>query len=914
MRMSGILALLGAAALLIAPVAVLAELDVPFEKFTLDNGLTVIVHEDRSAPIVAAHVWYHVGSKDEKPGRTGFAHLFEHLMFNGSENFDQDWFKAMEEAGATGLNGTTNWDRTNYFQTVPTGALDRTLWMESDRMGHLLGVVTQEKLDEQRGVVQNEKRQRENSPYGQAWNWLSEGSFPEGHPYSWPVIGNMEDLDAASLEDVQAWFQAYYGPSNAVLVLAGDIDVATAREKAEKYFGDIPAGPPLVRHQSWVAKRQENRRRIAHDRVPQSRLYQVWNTSELGTTDATRLELLAQILGGDKNSRLYKRVVHKDQLATSISAYYFGRELAGWFVIQADARPGVSLDTVEKAINQEVALLVDRGPTREELDRARTTLRADFLRSLEQVGGFHGVAGVLASGEVYESDPGAYRQWLKNLEAATPASLREAAQRDLGDGMLALEIHPFPEYANAATGADRSELPAIGEAATPGFPALQRATLKNGLRVILAERNSLPLVEAELLIDAGYASDAASDAKLGTSSYALAMMKEGTTDLDALELSAEEAKLGASIQTRSTLDTSSISLSALRENLEPSLALFAAVVREPAFADEEIERKRKRWLARILQEKSEPRDIALRTLPPLLYGENHAYGIPLTGSGTEASIQSLTRQDLVDFHRLWIRPEAATLIVVGDVNMSTLLPLLEKYFGKWELDGERAGPKTLASVPAPSEARVYLIDKPGAEQSVIIAGQLTPPVDIATYDSIEVMNNILGGAFTSRLNMNLREDKHWSYGARTRALDAAGQRPFFAYAPVQTDRTADSMAEILREFQEYQSTRPATEEETRRAIENQIRTLPGRYETNRAVLGAVTDIVRFDWPDDTVATTQDRLSALGPKDIHATAKAILQPDQLTWVVVGDLSEIEAPIRKMDFESVTILDADGAVVR
>ena len=274
----------------------------------------------------------------------------------------------------------------------------------------------------------------------------------------------------------------------------------------------------------------------------------------------------------------------------------------------------------------------------------------------------------------------------------------------------------------------------------------------------------------------------------------------------------------------------------------------------------------------------------------------------------------MTRQDLVDFHRLWIRPEAATLIVVGDVNMSTLLPLLEKYFGKWELDGERAGPKTLASVPAPSEARVYLIDKPGAEQSVIIAGQLTPPVDIATYDSIEVMNNILGGAFTSRLNMNLREDKHWSYGARTRALDAAGQRPFFAYAPVQTDRTADSMAEILREFQEYQSTRPATEEETRRAIENQIRTLPGRYETNRAVLGAVTDIVRFDWPDDTVATTQDRLSALGPKDIHATAKAILQPDQLTWVVVGDLAEIEAPIRKMDFESITILDADGGVVR
>jgi zinc protease len=896
------------------PTPAFAELEIPFEKFSLDNGLTVIVHEDHAAPIVAAHVWYHVGSKDERPGRTGFAHLFEHLMFNGSENLDQDWFMAMEEAGATGLNGTTNWDRTNYFQTVPTAALDRTLWMESDRMGHLLGVVSQEKLDEQRGVVQNEKRQRENSPYGQAWNWLSRGSFPADHPYSWPVIGNMEDLDAASLEDVRTWFQSYYGPSNAVLVLAGDIDVETARQKAEKYFGDIPAGPPLLRHDRWVAKRTGDRRQVAHDRVPQSRLYEAWNTSELGTADATQLELLAQILGGDKNSRLYKRVVHEDQLATSVSAYYFGRELAGWFVIQADARPGVALQAVEKAVDEEVARLLTRGPTREELDRARTTLRADFLRSLERVGGFHGVAGVLASGEVYEGDPDAYRRWLADLAAASPSSLREAGQRWLSDGAFALEIHPFPAYAHADAGADRSQLPGTGEPSGPGFPILQRATLDNGLRVILAERHDLPLVEAELLVDAGYASDTANAGKLGTSSYALAMMKEGTEDLGALELSAQEAKLGATIKTRSTLDTSSISLSALRENLDPSLALFADVVREPVFAPQEIERKRKRWLARILQEKSEPRDVALRTLPPLLYGADHAYGIPFTGSGTEASITSLTRDDLVNFHRRWIRPDAATLIVVGDVDMPTLLPLLQKYFGNWKApEGPRAE-KRLPTVPAPPKSSVYLVDKPGAEQSVIIVGHVTPPVDIETYDAIELMNNILGGSFTSRLNMNLREDKHWSYGARTRALDAAGQRPFFAYAPVQSDRTADSMTEILREFREYRSVRPATQAETQRAIEKQIRTLPGRFETNREVLAAIADIVRFDWPDDTVSTTRDRLEGLGPKEIHATAQAILRPEQLTWVVVGDLAQIEAPVRELDFGKVTILDADGAVLR
>lgn len=890
-------------------------LDIDFESFELDNGLRVIVHEDRSTPIVAVHVWYHVGSKDERPGRTGFAHLFEHLMFNGSENLDQDWFVAMEDAGATGMNGTTNWDRTNYFQTVPTSALDRALWMESDRMGHLLGAVDQAKLDEQRGVVLNEKRQRENKPYGRAWNWISESAFPAGHPYSWPVIGSAADLDGATLEDVRGWFREYYGPSNAVLVLAGDIDVATARTKVEKYFGDIPAGPPLARHASWIAPASESRRRVAEDRVPQTRIYRVWNTAELGTQDADLLELAAQILGGDKNSRLYERLVHRDRIATSVSAYYFGRELAGWFMVQADVRPGGDPAQVEEAIAEEVARFRDKGPSKNELARARIQLRAEFLRGLEALGGFRGVAGILAAGEVYEGNPRAYARWLREVDRATPKAIRQASERWLSKGEFSLVIRPFKEHAHAATGTDRTALPSLGTDPDLAFPTLQRASLENGLEIILAERRSLPLVEMELIFDAGYASDRSAGGRPGRASFGLNMLREGTSDLDSLEFSAAQSQLGAEISTRSTLDTSSVTLSALRENLADSLELFAEVVREPGFRATDIDRERDRWIARIQQEKASPQSMALRTLPPLLFGDHHAYGIPLTGSGTEASIQVLEASDLQAFHRDWLRPDGATLIVVGDVDMKTLLPLVQKEFGGWEAENPAKGPtKKLPRVARPESAHVSLIDRPGAEQSVIIAGQWIEPVDAKTVDTVEIMNMPLGGTFTSRLNMNLREEKHWSYGARTKAIKARGQRPFFAYAAVQTDKTAESMQEILRELQDYRGKRPATTKEVERAVGGRVRKLPGRFEKNKAVRAEIADAVRFGWPADRVTQSRSRLEALSPEIIQQSAAETLSPDRLTWVIVGDLSKIEAPVRALGLGETVVRDADGEILR
>ncbi len=677
------------------------EVLIPFERFTLDNGLTVIVHTDRKAPVVAVNLWYHVGSKNEKPGKTGFAHLFEHLMFQGSENYQDEYFKPFEQVGATNMNGTTNFDRTNYFQNVPTTALDLALWMESDRMGHLLGVIDQARLDEQRGVVQNEKRQGENRPYGRVWEAIFRASFPAGHPYRWTPIGSMEDLNAASLEDVHQWFRDYYGAANAVLVLAGDIDAATARAKAEQYFGHIAPGPALTRPGVWTAARTASTRETMYDQVAQTRLYRVWNGPQDGTRDAELLALAAQVLGGGKTSRLYERLVYRDRIADTVSAGHTALEIAGLFGITTDVKTGVPHAKVEAAIDEELQRFIARGPTAEELERARTGMRARFVKGLERIGGFGGKADVLAACEVYEGDPGCYRRSLEALLTATPEEVREAARRWLSQGDHTLEVRPYPAHRPAAASAvDRSTgVPVIAEFPGVAFPAIERHRLSNGLPVVLAHRPGVPVVRVSLLFDAGYAAD--QGRRPGTASFTMAMLDEGTKSLGSLAIADRAESLGADLATGSSLDTSSASVSALAERLDDSVALLADIVRNPAFPPEEIERVRKEWLAAIGREKSSPDALASRLLPPLLYGEGHPYAIPFTGSGTEASIAALTREDLVDFQRDWLRPDNATLIVTGDTTAARILPVLEKHFGAWQAAGS---PRPSKALPAGDNA------------------------------------------------------------------------------------------------------------------------------------------------------------------------------------------------------------------
>lgn len=893
------------------PVAVAPEgiPDISYEKFVLDNGLTLIVHQDTKAPIVAVNVWYHVGSKNEPNGRSGFAHLFEHLMFNGTENYDDEYFKPFEKVGATDMNGTTNFDRTNYFQNVPKNALDLALWMESDRMGHLLGAISQEKLDEQRGVVQNEKRQGENQPYGQVYNRIIDSAFPEGHPYDHTVIGSMEDLNAATLDDVKDWFKRYYGPNNATIVIAGDITPEEAKARVEHYFGDIPPSDPIHKYTSWIAKREGTQREVLQDRVPQARVHLVWNIPGVTSQESQSLDLLSDVLASGKNSRLYKRLVYEDQIATDVSAYIWQMEIAGLFVIQATAKPGQDLAAVEAAVREELQMILNNGPTDEEVERVKTKHHANFIRGIERIGGFGGKSDILAESEVYYGTPHAYKSKLKRVSEATAGQLQQSANNWLSDGDYVLEVHPYPDMKALVESADRSKLPDTGDFPTADFPDLQRTTLSNGLEIVLAQRSSVPLVQFDLLVDAGYAADQYSSP--GTASLAMNTMDEGTDSKSSLEISAALDDLGANLNAYSDLDLSYVSLSTLKESMDASLDLFADVILNPSFPAEEVERLKKEQIARIQREKQTPIQMAIRVFPNLLYGEGHAYSNPLTGSGTEGAVSALTRSDLTSFHDTWFRPNNATLVVAGDVSMEELKPRLEELFADWS-EGEVPA-KNIAEVDHPNQSRVFLMDRPGSQQSIIFAGHVAPPKSAPNDLAIDAMNAILGGTFTARINMNLREDKGWSYGARSLLLDAKGQRPWIVYAPVQTDKTSESMQEILAELTGYMGDNPATEEELAKTKSNKTLTLPGRFETISAVNDGVADIVRFGYADDYYDTYADAVRSLSLSDVKEATQQVLHKDNLTWIVVGDRSEIEPAIRKLGFAHIEVIDANGNII-
>ncbi|MEM7764590.1 MAG: pitrilysin family protein [Pseudomonadota bacterium] len=884
------------------------SVDIPYTQFELENGLTVIVHEDHKAPIVAVNIWYHVGSKDEQEGRTGFAHLFEHLMFNGSENFDDEYFGPFEKIGTTGQNGTTSFDRTNYFQTVPSTGLDLALWMESDRMGHLLGAITQDKLDEQRDVVQNEKRQGQNQPYGKVFDHLIEGLFPEGHPYSWLPIGSMEDLNASTLDDVKTWFSTYYGPNNAVLVLAGDITPEVAREKAERFFGDIPPGPPLAKHEAWVPELVGEHREVLQDRVPQTRLYKAWVAPEWAAEDTDLLQVGAQILGGGKNSRLYERLVYTDQTATDVSASVLPLEIASILFVTASVQPGGDVAAVERAMNEEIARLMDKGPSRSELKRVQTQVKAGFVRGAERVGGFGGKSDILAENFVYGGSADFYKTSLERVANATPKQVQAVAKRWFSRGNYVLTVEPFPTNLTAKSdGVDRSTgVPYPESYPEVGFPAFERGELDNGLKLIVANRSDLPLVSFNLLLDAGFAAD--QFAAPGTASFAMTMLDEGTKKMSALEISEAFAQLGANFGAGASLDTASVSLNTLKDSMQASLDLYADIILNPTFPDNELDRLRKSRLAAIARERTQPQAMALRLMPGLMYGSEHAYGQPLTGSGTEASIQALDRQALVDFHNTWFKPNNATLIVVGDTTLEEIQPVIEARFGDWAAGDVPT--KTLDQVAQAEKEILYLVDRPQSEQSMIFAGHVVPPKSDPNDLVIEAANQVLGGDFSSRLNMNLREDKGWAYGSYSFILDAAAQRPFLLFAPVQTDRTADSIAELRRELREYLADRPATEDELSRVRDGNTLSLPGRWETIGAVSGSLAEIVRFDLPDNYWSTFADRTRAITLGSVNDEAQRIIKPDNTIWVVVGDRARVEESLGALGFDEIRLIDADG----
>ncbi|MGV7209377.1 M16 family metallopeptidase [Oxalobacteraceae bacterium A2-2] len=881
--------------------------DIPYTKFVLKNGLTLLVHEDHKLPVVAVNTWYHVGSKNEKPGKTGFAHLFEHLMFSGSDNFNRTYINAMERIGATNLNGTTNNDRTNYFQNVPTSMLDYTLFAESDRMGHLLGVLDQKKLDLQRGVVQNEKRQGENQPYGVARQLLVENTWPAGHPYSWTVIGSMADLDAASMKDVQDWFKTNYGPNNVTLVLAGDITPQQALEKVEKYYGDIPPGPPLAKQEAWVAKRSGTHRSTVQDRVPQARTYRVWNVPGDNTKESALLDLAAHVLGGGKNSRLYKRLVYKDQIATSASAFNSSNEIAGQFMLVLNARPGGDAAKVEQAAAEELGKLLKDGITASELQLAKTSILAQFARITEHVGGFGGKSDLLAQCTTFTGNPDCYKDYLKWIKEATPASVKQAADAWLSDGDYVLNVLPYPPALAAGPNKlDRSKEPALGQAEKLNLPPMQKATLSNGLKVVVVERHGAPVVNISTLIDGGFASDTAD--KAGLARLSLRMLEEGTPRRDSLRIGEDFEALGAQFSTGMSLDGSSVNLNALKATLPQALDVYADVLLHPSFPEKEFTRLQKDRLAEIQREKAAPPSLVNRVMPGLLYGAGHAYSLPWSGSGTEAAVAKLTREDAVKYYQSWFKPNNATVLVVGDTTLAEIVPQLEKALGGWK-PGETPV-KNVAEVAQPAKPVVYLIDRPGAQQSVIAAAQLAPPRNSPDEVQLGVVNNVFGGTFSSRINMNLREDKHWSYGVNAGISPARGQRPYMSRSPVQTDKTKEALQELVREYRNIAGAKPITADELLAAQTNEALSLPGSYEGVDQLARAYASIIQYKLPEDYYNSYTQKVMSLTPEQANGLAKQYILPGQLVWLVVGDMSKVEAGIRELNLGEVRKLDADG----
>jgi predicted Zn-dependent peptidase len=904
----------------VAPLSRLVdEVNIPYQTFTLPNGLETIVHTDRKAPIVGVTVYYRVGSKNEPRGRTGFAHLFEHLMFGGSENVE-NFDIPLEAAGSTSTNGSTWYDRTNYIETVPTGALDLALFQESDRMGYLLGAVSQDKLDKQRGVVQNEKRQGDNQPYGLVEYHLNEALFPVGHPSRHSTIGSMADLDAASLTDVRKWFTDHYGPNNVVLAITGDIDLATAKAKVTKWFGAIPRGPEVKPVAAAPVTLKAPVRETITDRVPVTRIIRAWSGPALTAADAVPLQVGMYVLGGLASSRLDNALVRGQELAVSVSAGVEQHEQVAFVQAQMDVKPGVDVATAEKRFEAIIADLVSKGPTPDELQRAATDIVSSQIGALELVGGFSGKGATLAEGELYAGDPAHYKKELEELATLTPGQVQAALRKWLTRPAYTLTVKPGERTEDGAllggwgdegkvpapkpdakapvpaVTSVKREAPPVAEVTELTFPSIEHAKLSNGIDVELARRTAIPKVSLALTFDAGNAADA--PARAGIQSLMLDGLEEGTTSRTAEQIAAEQERLGASIGAGSTTDSSQVSLTALTANLLPSLELMADVVRHPKFAEADVARIKAQRLATIAQEQASPMGLAQRAIRPLIYGPDHPYG-SVGGSGKAATIEALTPADLRAEHDKWLRPDLAHIVVVGDVTMADLMPKLEAAFGDWKAPVGPAPTKAIDAPVAPATPRVVVIDRPNSPQSVLLLGRVLPLNGAGTgQEALELANEVIGNDFLSRLNSDLREDKGWTYGIQSSLLQVRGPRGFVVMTPVQTDRTADSIKLIVEDMKAFPAEKGVDATELQRVTEGNIRNLPNRFETNGQVLGALLDNQRLGRPDNYQARLPEIYRGIDAKAIDAAAAKYLQPEQMVIVVVGDRAKIDAQLKTL----------------
>jgi zinc protease len=896
---------------------------IPYEKYSLPNGLEVILVEDHRLPIVAVNIWYHVGPANEAPGLTGFAHLFEHMMFAATRHVPRGLAdRLLEGAGATDSNGSTDYDRTNYYDTVPSNQLELALWIHADRMGYLLDVLDQRALSNQQDVVRNERRQTvENRPYGIAEEALTHALFPKTHPYYGAVIGSHADIQSARLADVRNFFLRYYGPNNASIVIAGDIDKARTRALVAKYFGSFRRGPPVPRPAVVTPPITRERRLVVPDRVELPRLYMGWLTPPAFQPGDAELQVTAQILAGGKSSRLYKSLVYERQIAQDASAAQNPNALASTFTIAVTARPGHDAREIETALDAELARLRDAGPSDKEVERARNMIETGMLTSIEKLGGT-GLANQMNAYNQYTGDPGYLAKDIARFERVTAADVRRVARAYLqtraravvtavpGVPRLGPEV-PTPPQSAAATPASaginrdepwRYKAPKPGPAPRFTLPQGQSFRLANGLTVIHYFNPALPLVTARLVIKSG--SDANPADQPGLASFTAQMLDEGTATRSAPQIADDLAQLGAFLDTGSSADASSVSVTALKSTFPQALDVLADMVRHPAFPNAEVERQRAERLGELAQQRDDPEAVAALAAAGALYGPDHPYGYGQLG--TEQAIRETTRSDLYDFWRRHYVPGNAALVVSGDIGRDELKALAEARFLGWA--GDEA-PLAAPGAPDTTPARVVLVDKPGAPQTALRVTAIGVPRTTPDYPALEVMNAALGGLFSSRINNKLREQKGYSYGMFSHFRYDRTPGYFAIAGSVRTDVTGPSVAAILDEVRAIRE-RPLPPEELLGARNSQVLSLPGQFETNDGIGASLAETWVYDLPLDYYVHLPAQFAQVTARQVQAAARSHLLPEQMIVVAVGDRAKIAPQLRALKLGPVEVRDSDG----
>jgi zinc protease len=887
---------------------------IKFEKYTLSNGLQVILHVDRKLPVVHVNQWFHVGSKNERVGRSGFAHLFEHMMFQGSKNANEKYFAYVEKAGANlfegGVNGTTNWDRTNYFATVPSGNLETLLWVESDRLATLTDGLTQEKLDNQRDVVKNERRQGlENQPYGRAFKLIFENAFPFHHPYANDVIGSHEDLTAASMDDVKEFFKTYYTPNNLSLVIAGDFDPAEAKRLVEKYFGTIPPGPALDRPPKDMPRLDGEKIIEANDRVPQERTYFTWHSPAFFDSGDAELELASTILTDGLTSRLTKTLVYEKQLCSDVLSSQLSRENSSNFTIQATARPGASLAEVERVVTDEIARLAKEGPTAAELNRAKTKWEFSFVTGLERIGGFGGKADLLNTYNTFLGDPSKFDADIARHRNATIEGVRDAVSKWLDTrNRLLVRFHPETSGRGAQIAVDRTKEPPLGGDRPFSPPEVKSAKLENGLEIYVVERPDLPKVAVSLTVRAGSVADP--PGKDGLADLAIELMKRGTKTRNALQIEDALGDLGTSLNGFAGREASSLTFEVLKRNLVPAAAIVADVVMNPTFPEAEVDREKKQRLDQLAQDETEPNAIAQRVARMLAFGLEHPYGRP--SNGLPSTVKSLTSADFARYHTTYWKPLGSAICFVGDITLNQAQEIARQNFGTWT----GGIPKT-TDIEAPhpvGPGKVYLVDRQDAAQTVVVQILPGPPRKSDEFYALELADAVWGGGFGTRLNLNLREDKGYSYGVFSRPVLYSKSGLWLASGGVQTNKTKESVTEFVKELKYLSGEKPVTEAELDNARANRIRGYAQQFESVGRVAAQIGTLWAQGLPMSELQREPSELSKTTLAAVNSVAQKYSNPSGATLLLVGDLAKIEPGIRELNLGEIVVLDAEGRPVR